>query len=663
VITFQQVEAQDFGVLSKASARLDSQGLVLIKGDNRDTTAADSNGSGKTTLFKAISWCLFGEVIRDGKVTDDIIRKGANAAEVGVTFTDDINEYRVVRRRTPSGGSLTLYTDGVSTTGRTAKDTEARIQEVLGLDWPAFRNTVLYGQGDINRFASPITTDKDRKAILKQVLRLDVYDKAKQEASARLKAAKQTAAATSVEVAKAETAVSAAVSTLATNEGLLGQWEARRDADIAELRRQADISDAEAVAIRGECPDIPALEQSLKEAQQEASDAADRADALQAAQSARADTAKEAAAAERALHVAATRASRLHEDVTRLIADAKRLRGEADEAEGRDAHQETCPTCGSLVDAADHVSRLRSAAKATMANAKALVPDLAEATDAEDEAREQVTFLQAEMDKADKVVAHLSGGTSVSAASVQVDVLRRRLEAAQQVEARAQACDDKAKADRAAADSMEGSVNDELRDALLKAADNLADAQSWLSTAQSAHQEAQDAIRPLEWWRDTFGDKGLPSLAMDNVMPILTEAANRHLDILADGDIQVEITSETALKGGGFKDSIDIVPTIEGHTGVTPSGGQEAKISLATNLALMDVVAAREGAEINLMLLDEVLDGLDAEGKARVAVLLQEMRKTRSSLFVVSHDDAIQEHFERIITVVKKGGKSTLEAS
>ena len=77
MITFKQLTASNFGVLTKASIPLDGQGLVLIRGVNNDTTAASSNGSGKTTMFKAMSWCLFGEVVGDGRVTNEIIRQGS----------------------------------------------------------------------------------------------------------------------------------------------------------------------------------------------------------------------------------------------------------------------------------------------------------------------------------------------------------------------------------------------------------------------------------------------------------------------------------------------------------------------------------------------------------------------------------------------------------
>ena len=48
------------------------------------------------------------------------------------------------------------------------------------MDFHTWRNTVLYGQGDLVRFADPNTKDSERKDVLKRVLRLEVLDRGNQ---------------------------------------------------------------------------------------------------------------------------------------------------------------------------------------------------------------------------------------------------------------------------------------------------------------------------------------------------------------------------------------------------------------------------------------------------------------------------------------------------
>ena len=659
MITFKQLEVSNFGVLTKASVPLDGQGLVLIRGVNADTTAASSNGSGKTTVFKALSWCLFGEVVGDGRVTNEVIRQGSKKAQVEVTFDDGTHEYRVERSRTPSGGKLTLYTDGVSTTGRTAKDTEARICELLGLDWHAFRNTVLYGQGDIKRFADKHTTDSERKSILKRVLRLDVYDKAREEAKQRLAALRLEVAAVQTEHTKLGVRLEDARLNRDSLVSRHGTWHVQSAAeahrmreDALKAREQADtyqslIDDAEAIKKA-----VEQLDARLSNIERVQSDRNRLTDRLDEARQAHQDAVSAFKRAESILFTAKQRES-VALDVAK---SAKRARD--------DMSADTCPTCGQGWPEGVQGAKQEEAAQAA------------------EQAFAKVVRLREDIEDAE---AHLAAEDDAKrAAYAEMEDARRKQEEVQKILTEQRRWEVERDAKRARLSEMDKAVTEvtllERRASdLERLAQEKLDQDNPFREPMVEAQELYDEVRdqyhakdaeadkllegeaPLKWWIQAFSDKGLPSLAMDNVMPILTESANGYLDILSDGDITVDISTEKALKGGGTRDNITITQTIEGLADVTPSGGQRSKMSLAVDLGLMDVVASREGAEINLMMLDEVLDGLDDEGKARVVELLQHLRTVRPSLFVVSHDDTIQEHFEKVITVTKRGGKSTVE--
>ena len=660
MITFTKLELSNFGVVSQATLPLEGQGLVLIRGDNQDTAAADSNGSGKTTMFKAMSWCLFGEVVGDGRVTSEIIRHGSKKATVSVDFSDGGHEYRVERSRTPSGGKLTLFTDGVSTTGRTSKDTEERIGELLGLDWHSFRNTVLYGQGDIKRFADKHTTDAERKGILKQVLRLDVYDKARDEAKARLKALEaqiweENSKWTMVGVRLDEARLNA------TSEELVRDgFESDQQIIAARLREEADQLLSQARTHQSKANDAETHREALKQMDMglstRSSDALDLIRATEeraTAERDRGDKSLELASSKGRLKTAEEREHRAM-DAAR---NAQRKVNEIKEADD-------CPTCGQKWPTDTRAKQLETA-EGEMG--KGLDRTIAARGCVTDE-MEAVKRLQQDVDEATAVVN--------ATIKVQAAARKRNDETVLMKRERADIADELA--DFGDVEQVVARLKERAEDLQERARQELVKENPHTERcatamerrdqlqAQSKKMDADiekmaEGIDPLKWWAQAFSDKGLPSLAMDNVMPLLTESANGYLDILTDGDITVDISTEKALKGGGMRDNISITQSIEGLPDVTPSGGQRSKISLAIDLGLMDVVASREGAEINLMMLDEVLDGLDGEGKARVVTLLQHLRTVRPSLFVVSHDDSIQEHFEKVITVTKKGGQSTLE--
>ena len=83
-------------------------------------------------------------------------------------------------------------------------------------------------------------------------------------------------------------------------------------------------------------------------------------------------------------------------------------------------------------------------------------------------------------------------------------------------------------------------------------------------------------------------------------------------------------------------------------------------MAVAGDLALMSLAAANLPRAPSLLLMDEALDGLDSEGRARVIEVLRRLRGKRGSIFVVSHEPMMAEVFERAITVRKEGGVASL---
>ena len=95
--------------------------------------------------------------------------------------------------------------------------------------------------------------------------------------------------------------------------------------------------------------------------------------------------------------------------------------------------------------------------------------------------------------------------------------------------------------------------------------------------------------------------------------------------------------------------------------GVAKSGGQRTKMNLGMDMSLMDLAASREGIQLDMLLIDEALDGLDRPGTARVLKLLQKMRSRRGTIFVISHNDDMVDMFEKGIRVIREDGVSRVE--
>jgi DNA repair protein SbcC/Rad50 len=165
---------------------------------------AGPNGAGKSSLLDAITWALFGQA---RKRDDALINAQSGTADVCFTFGYEGNVFRVQRVKPrdktallefhilqgdPGGGngSVTLPA-GLNAwkplTERTLRDTEARIQQTLRLDYETFVNASFFLQGKADQFTQQ--RPGDRKRILSTILGLEVWDVYRGRAAERRKAA------------------------------------------------------------------------------------------------------------------------------------------------------------------------------------------------------------------------------------------------------------------------------------------------------------------------------------------------------------------------------------------------------------------------------------------------------------------------------------------
>lgn len=149
-------------------------------------------GSGKSSILDAVTLALFGTVPRTNKhELKELISLGASQAKVQLDFEVDGSHYRVARRLPRNGAqSATIERiDGHDTIpevdGSGVKEANARIEQIVGLDYEAFTRAVLLPQGAFAEFLKGDTSQ--RRAILVRLLDLDRFVRAGQLANQRAK--------------------------------------------------------------------------------------------------------------------------------------------------------------------------------------------------------------------------------------------------------------------------------------------------------------------------------------------------------------------------------------------------------------------------------------------------------------------------------------------
>lgn len=152
------------------------------------------NGAGKSSLLDAFTWSLFGEA--RGKGVDVInLSQDVKAAEVALTFLYEGNIYRV-QRTLPRNKSTVLEFQvldrGSQTTDdgrwrplteKTTRDTQARIEQTLRLDYETFINASFFLQGKADQFTQKKASE--RKAVLSAILGLEIWDTYKDRTAER----------------------------------------------------------------------------------------------------------------------------------------------------------------------------------------------------------------------------------------------------------------------------------------------------------------------------------------------------------------------------------------------------------------------------------------------------------------------------------------------
>jgi exonuclease SbcC len=148
------------------------------------------NGHGKTALLDSITWTLWGQA--RARTQEELVHQGRQDMAVVLEFMARDQRYRVSRRYSRSGRSkgATILELQVSSgsgfrpiTGNSVRETEARIREILHLDYETFVNTAFLLQGNADRFTTSKPTR--RKEVLAEVLDLSYYTTLEERAKER----------------------------------------------------------------------------------------------------------------------------------------------------------------------------------------------------------------------------------------------------------------------------------------------------------------------------------------------------------------------------------------------------------------------------------------------------------------------------------------------
>lgn len=151
----------------------------------------------------------------------------------------------------------------------------------------------------------------------------------------------------------------------------------------------------------------------------------------------------------------------------------------------------------------------------------------------------------------------------------------------------------------------------------------------------------------------TFSTTGLVAYKIECLVKDLEDITNRYLVDLSDGRFQI-----------GFKvnssDKLNVVITDNGRDiDINAlSGGEKARVNVATLLAIRKLMQTLSSSRINLLILDETVEALDVDGKEKLVEVL--LREEHLNTFLVSH--GFTHPLLEKVNVIKRNNVSRIEA-
>jgi exonuclease SbcC len=155
-----------------------------------------------------------------------------------------------------------------------------------------------------------------------------------------------------------------------------------------------------------------------------------------------------------------------------------------------------------------------------------------------------------------------------------------------------------------------------------------------------------------------FGKDGVPALLIEQALPEVETRANEILDRLSDGQMSIRFRSQT-----GYKDKkrVDLRETldIQISDGAGPrdyemySGGEAFRVNFAIRLALSQVLAARKGARLQTLVIDEGFGSQDLQGRQRLIEAINLVKNDFEKVLLITHLDELKDAFPTRIEVEK----------
>ena len=656
------------------------------------------NGAGKSSLLDAITWSLFGEARAKDK--DSLVNLQSKTAEVTFTFGYEENVYRVIRAL-PRGKTTTLEfqildngrqaTDDNKTwrplTERTTRETQARIEQTLRLDYETFINAAFFLQGKADQFTQQNASK--RKDVLSNILGLEMWETYKVRTAEKRKALEDEVKSMDGRIAEINAELAEEeprkqrLKELESELKRLSTARKTQEQALENLRKAAASLDQQIAAEKAK---LEEERRGLKEQEQAVSGQRLAIGEMNTqVESAKKSLAQVEEKVTKRNELEENR-SAAREQYGQSKAENELLKAQMDELKERidrlsAAEGATCPLCGQPLSEHHRKSTLKQLQdegkekgdhfrvnKSNMDEIAKRITDyesqIAKMGSAE---REQLTLSNTVTQLTERIET-----ISNSIKNWETTDIKRLKEVETTLASEKYAIETQktsvnlVEAERALFDmqEQENRLNQEVGAARQKVSvlDGLRARKTELGSAREACALQVARHKSLE---RAFGKDGVPALLIEQALPQIESKANELLDRLSDGQMSIRFVTQAEYKDKKREDLKETLSIqISDAAGVRDyemySGGEAFRVNFAIRLALSEVLAQRKGARLQTLVIDEGFGSQDTQGRQRLIEAINLVKHDFAKILVITHLDELKDAFPTRIEVEKTERGSTV---
>lgn len=611
--------------LGKGEVDLDRTGILLIRGRSEDE--GSSNGAGKSSLAnKGIIWTLYGQTASGIKGDAVINRHTKKKTATGeIEFEKEGRTYRVTRKR-PNKLTLAMLEEKTGEwhdiSEKKASETQSKLDGIIGLDFQAFVQTHLFGQG--RRMSYPALPPAQQKAVLSQLLPLDRVQCWADFTKDKIKELKSELDKAERVKLQAEAKATTLDQQIENNTQREARWLEEKAKNVRayeeQIRNERERVAAEQANINALNQKIATLEQLLP-SQEEQDNLAFRITEIYA----------EIEKYQASLFTSKTNGSS-------WMADARHNRDQI-----KDIESGNCPTCTKPIT--DEALKQRIVKQNEEHRLRALESEkmFRECQNAVDWFEQALTERKRDHAKlSDQLASMQYTNQEINKCYVQIKEIERKVQ------------------DQSA--SLTAALNQELAtecpyfdtgEELYHEAET--HAFTVLEPAKECVAKLSGELEHLEYWRKVYAED-LQRKLFEFACPFLAQRTAHYLSALGNPQLQVEFSTVKVLANGDTRDDFNVhVRSSTGGEGYDNlSGGEQQIVSFAVGLALGDLsLQSHGGAALGFQILDEPFTMLDERNAEHIVDFLT--RNPRLSI-LISNEDQLSSLVPQVVSVRKRLG-------